>query len=164
VTASQGAGPHSPTPTRVSSLEDRSIRTAPSLHSPVGRPKEARCSQLGIDWAEAFHLVALGRPRPGGDAGHPGGAHANSGRGADGADRGLEPDPAEVRVVLETRHGVLVERLVEAGYTVLPVNPDLIARRRGPAAKAVPPQKGTTPRTPASLVCSRWTATPACVR
>jgi transposase len=38
-------------------------------------------------------------------------------------------------VVLETRHGVLVERLVEAGYTVLPVNPDLIARRRGPAAK-----------------------------
>jgi transposase len=48
---------------------------------------------------------------------------------------GLEPDPAEVRVVLETRHGMLVERLVEAGYTVLPVNPDLIARRRGPARK-----------------------------
>jgi transposase len=38
-------------------------------------------------------------------------------------------------VVLETRHGMLVERLVEAGYTVLPVNPDLIARRRGPARK-----------------------------
>src|SRR6266536_1676645 len=28
---------------------------------------------------------------------------------------------------------MLVERLVDAGYTVLPVNPDLIARRRGPA-------------------------------
>jgi len=48
---------------------------------------------------------------------------------------GLEPDPAEVRVVLETRHGVLVEALVDAGYTVLPVNPDLVARRRGPAKK-----------------------------
>jgi transposase len=47
----------------------------------------------------------------------------------------LEPDPAEVRVVLETRHGLLVERLVDAGYTVLPVNPDLVARRRGPARK-----------------------------
>ena len=38
---------------------------------------------------------------------------------------GLEPDPAEVRVVIETRHGLLVEALVDAGYTVLPVNPDL---------------------------------------
>ena len=47
----------------------------------------------------------------------------------------LEPDPAEVRVVLETRHGVLVEALVDAGFTLLPVNPDLVARRRGPAKK-----------------------------
>ena len=48
---------------------------------------------------------------------------------------GLEPDPAEVRVVLETRHGLLVEALIDAGFTVLPVNPDLVARRRGPARK-----------------------------
>ena len=47
----------------------------------------------------------------------------------------LEPDPAEVRVVLETRHGLLVEALVDAGFTVVPVNPDLVARRRGPARK-----------------------------
>jgi transposase len=47
----------------------------------------------------------------------------------------LEPDPAEVRVVIETRHGPLVERLVDAGYVVLPVNPDLAARCRGPARK-----------------------------
>jgi transposase len=40
-----------------------------------------------------------------------------------------------VRVVLETRHGLLVEALVDAGFTVLPVNPDLVARRRGPAKK-----------------------------
>ena len=47
----------------------------------------------------------------------------------------LEPDPAEVRVVLETRHGLLVEALLDAGFTVVPVNPDLVARRRGPARK-----------------------------
>jgi transposase len=47
----------------------------------------------------------------------------------------LESDPAEIRVVLETRHGVLLEALVDAGFTLLPVNPDLVARRRGPAKK-----------------------------
>jgi transposase len=47
----------------------------------------------------------------------------------------LEPDPAEIRVVLETRHGLLVEAMVDAGFTVLPVNPDQVARRRGPAKK-----------------------------
>ena len=47
----------------------------------------------------------------------------------------IEPDPAEVRVVLETRHGLLVEALLDAGFTVVPVNPDLVARRRGPARK-----------------------------
>ena len=90
---------------------------------------------VGIDWAEEFHLVALGRP----DEGvmqvvrvehTPTAVEALVERIA-----GLEPDPAEVRVVLETRHGLLVERLVDAGYVVLPVNPDLVARRRGPARK-----------------------------
>jgi transposase len=38
-------------------------------------------------------------------------------------------------VVIETRHGMLVERLVDQGYVVVPVNPDVIARRRGPAKK-----------------------------
>jgi len=33
-------------------------------------------------------------------------------------------------VVLETRHGLLVEALLDAGFTVVPVNPDLVARRR----------------------------------
>jgi hypothetical protein len=43
-----------------------------------------------------------------------------------------------VRVVLETSHGVLVRRLVEAGFTVMPVNPDLIARRRNSVALRAP--------------------------
>jgi hypothetical protein len=45
----------------------------------------------------------------------------------------FEADPVEVRVLIETRHGVLVEALVDAEFTLVPVNPDLIARRRGPA-------------------------------
>jgi transposase len=90
---------------------------------------------VGIDWAEDFHLVALGRAEDGvleiSRVEHSPAA----------VDRlleriaVLEPDPAEVWVVIETRHGLLVERLVDAGYVILPVNPDLVARRRGPARK-----------------------------
>ncbi|MGH4023126.1 MAG: IS110 family transposase [Pseudonocardiaceae bacterium] len=90
---------------------------------------------MGIDWAESFHDVALGRPGEGVieqfriD-------HTTTGVGRLVARcLELELDPAEVRVVLETRHGLLVESLVDAGFTLLPVNPDLIARRRGPAKK-----------------------------
>jgi hypothetical protein len=66
----------------------------------------------------------------------------------------LEPDPAEVRVVLETRHGLLVEALLDAGFTVVPVTrtwSPVGAARRG---------RRTMPRTPGSAVCSRWTGTP----
>jgi transposase len=90
---------------------------------------------VGIDWAEEFHLVALGHPSEGvfevKRVEHsPQAVDALCARIA-----ALEPDPAEVRVVLESRHGLLVERLVDAGYVVVPVNPDLVARRRGPAKK-----------------------------
>ena len=90
---------------------------------------------VGIDWAEAFHLVALGHPDQGviqiRRVEHtPAAVDQLIAQIA-----ALEPDPAEVRVVIETRHGLLVERLLDAGYVVLPVNPDLVARRRGPARK-----------------------------
>lgn len=90
---------------------------------------------IGIDWAEEFHDVALGTVEQGVVE------QFRIVHGPDGVatliERALrlEPDPAEVRVVLETRHGLLVEALVDAGFTVLPVNPDLVARRRGPARK-----------------------------
>lgn len=90
---------------------------------------------VGIDWAESFHDVALGRPGKGVIE------QFRIDHTATGVGRlvarclELEPDPAEVRVVLETRHGLLVESLVDAGFTLLPVNPDLVARRRGPAKK-----------------------------
>ncbi len=90
---------------------------------------------VGIDWSEEFHLVALGRSGEGvlevrRIEHSPKAVDALCARIAE-----LEPDPAEVRVVLEARHGLLVERLLDAGYTVVAVNPDLIARRRGPAKK-----------------------------
>lgn len=90
---------------------------------------------VGIDWAESFHDVALGQPGKGVieqfRIDHTvKGVHRLVARCLE-----LEPDPAEVRIVLETRHGLLVEALVDAGFTVLPVNPDLVARRRGPAKK-----------------------------
>ncbi len=90
---------------------------------------------VGIDWSEEFHLVALGRPGEGvieiARVEHtPKAIDALISKIA-----GLEPDPAEVRAVIETRHGMLVECLIDAGYVVVPVNPDLLARRRGPAKK-----------------------------
>ena len=90
---------------------------------------------VGLDWAEDHHDVALGLPGKGVIE------QFRIDHGPDGVARlvarclALEPDPAEVRIVLETRHGLLVEALVDAGFTVLPVNPDLVARRRGPAKK-----------------------------
>jgi hypothetical protein len=90
---------------------------------------------IGIDWAEKFHDIALGTQEKGVieqfriDHG-PAGVTALVERALR-----LEPDPAEVRVVLETRHGLLVEALIDAGFTVVPVNPDVVARRRGPARK-----------------------------
>ena len=68
---------------------------------------------IGIDWAEEFHDIALGTPEKGVieqfriDHG-PAGVAALIERGLR-----LEPDPAEVRVVLDTRHGLLVEALLD---------------------------------------------------
>lgn len=90
---------------------------------------------VGIDWAEDSNQVALGQPGEGiiEEFALPHRPEAVTRLieriGA------LEPDPAEVRVAIETKHGHLVEALLDAGYVVVPVNPDLVARRRGPARK-----------------------------
>jgi hypothetical protein len=90
---------------------------------------------VGIDWAEEFHLVALGRP----DEGVIEVRRVDHSRAGVGAllrhIASLEPDAAAVRVVIEARLGLLVEALVDAGFTVVPVNPELVARRGGPARK-----------------------------
>jgi hypothetical protein len=90
---------------------------------------------VGIDWAEEFHDIALGTLEKGVIE------EFRIPHGPDGVARliarclAIEPDSAEIRVVLETRHGLLVEALLDAGFAVVPVNPDLVARRRGPARK-----------------------------
>ncbi len=90
---------------------------------------------VGIDWAEAFHDIALGTPEKGIIQ------QFRIEHSPAGIERlitrclALEEDPVEIRVVLETRHGLLIEALVDAGFAVIPVNPDLVARRRGPARK-----------------------------
>jgi transposase len=122
----------------VSSHEDWSISTTPRLPGPprkIATDEGGPVLGVGIDWAEEFHDVALGTPEQGVIE------QFRIDHGPDGVARlvdrclALEPDPAEVRVVLETRHGLLVEALLEAGFSVVPVNPDLVARRRGPAKK-----------------------------
>ncbi len=91
---------------------------------------------VGIDWSEEFHLVALGRP---GEGVFEVRRVEHSPKAVDALVERiaqLEPDPAEVRVVLEARHGLLVERLLEAGYTVVPVNPRRTAALPAPPARA----------------------------
>ena len=60
--------------------------------------------------------------------------------------------------MIETSHGMLVEALVDAGYTVLPVNPDLIDSRRGQARKKDDTEDARSP------ACSRSTGSPHCAR
>jgi transposase len=122
----------------VSSHEDWSISTTPRLPGPpskIATGEGGAVLGVGVDWAEEFHDIALGTPEKGVIE------QFRIDHGPDGVARlidrclALEPDPAEVRVVLETRHGLLVEALLDAGFSVVPVNPDLVARRRGPARK-----------------------------
>src|SRR5947207_421292 len=63
-TASPGDGPGGPMPARVSSPEDWSISTAPRLQR-CRNDQGGAVLAVGIDWAEEFHLVALGSPSKG---------------------------------------------------------------------------------------------------
>jgi len=152
-------GPGDAKPTRVSSRQDSSISTAAGLRLDHGGAWEGVRLAVGIDGAEEFHRVTLGRPGEGVDeeldvCHEPPAMARLLARVA-----ALEPDPAEVRVVIETRPGLLVEALLEAGCRVVPVNPDLVARRRGPARTG-----RTTGRMPASPATWGWTASRRCGR
>lgn len=70
---------------------------------------------VGIDWAESFHDVALGQPGTGVTEQFRIDHTAAGVRRLVARCLELEPDPAEIRVVLETRHGALVEALTDAG-------------------------------------------------
>ena len=108
---------------------------------------------IGIDWAEEFHDIALGTQEKGVIE------QFRIQHGPDGVASlveralGLEPDPAEVRVVIETRHGLLVEALLDADS---PCSRSTPTSSRGAVDR---PGKRTTPRTPGSAVCSPSTDT-----
>ena len=95
---------------------------------------------VGIDWAEDADQVAFGRPGEGvfEERTIPHRPEAVS-RLIEQIGV-LESDPTEVRVAIETKHGHLVEALLDAGYAVVPVNPQLVAKRRGPAKKKDDPE------------------------
>src|SRR3972149_6371547 len=109
-TASPEGSLGGPMPARVTSREDWSISTAPCLQS-----GEASCREggamlgIGIDFAEEFHLVALGRPGEGVvevvRVDHtPAALEALVTRLG-----GPQPDPAAVRGVLEANNGAPVD-------------------------------------------------------
>jgi hypothetical protein len=109
----------------VSSRENWSISTTLRLPDPPSMrvAKEgARVLGVGIDWAEQFHDIAQGTVAKGVTD------QFRIEHSPAGVERlierclALEPDPAEVRVVLETRHGLLVEALRDAGFSVIPVS------------------------------------------
>lgn len=102
--------------------------------------KGERMLAVGIDWAEDSNQVVLGRPSEGVIESFQIPHRVEAVARLIERIGSLEPDPAEVRVAIETKHGHLVEALLDAGYSVVPVNPDLVARRRGPARKKDDPE------------------------
>jgi hypothetical protein len=109
---------------------------------------------VGIDWAEEFHLVALGSPGEGvievrRVEHRPEAVSALVDRIA-----GLEADPAEVRVVIETRHGLLV------GRWSMPVTRYCRSTRSWCPAGAARHARRMMRKTPGSAACWRWTGTP----
>ena len=142
-TAVPGAGLEGETPARVTSLEDWSIRTGQRLRGfPVSSfpRREVVMLGVGIDWSEDADVVALGLPGHGVIEIFTIAHRPEAVKGLLAKIGQLEADPAEVRVALETKHGHLVETLLAAGYAVVPVNPQLVARRRGPAGKKDDPE------------------------
>jgi transposase len=93
---------------------------------------------VGIDWAEAEHAACLLEPS---------GAvlrrlrvpHSAAGlRRLRAAIAEAEPEPSAVHVALERAHGLLVDALLDAGYTVYALNPKAVERYRARTRVAGP--------------------------
>jgi len=46
----------------------------------------------------------------------------------------LAQNPQSIACIIETKHGLLIQFLLEAGFAVYPVNPKVVDRRRKPSA------------------------------
>ncbi len=85
---------------------------------------------VGIDWADTEHVYCLMD-----EAGNilPTGMIAHAAEGFEqliATIRAHGPDPREVCVALETRHGPLVGRLLDEGFMIYPINPKAVDRHR----------------------------------
>jgi len=86
----------------------------------------------GIDWADDHHDVVVLSPQ---------GTlvkkfrvrHTGAGLVQLCTELGSITEPADVACIVETRHGILVNHLLESGFAVYPVNPKTVNRRRSPA-------------------------------
>jgi transposase len=87
----------------------------------------------GIDWADTHH-DALVIDESGQQVGSLRVAHTKA--GIDHLKRFLldqAPSPDQIACIVETSHGLLIAALLEAGFTVYPVNPKTVDRRRNAA-------------------------------
>jgi transposase len=86
----------------------------------------------GIDWADDHHDVVLLDPQ-GGLVNQFRVQHSVSGLRRLAEELKRVADPAEMACIIETRHGILVNHLLESGFIVFPVNPKTVDRHRSPA-------------------------------
>ena len=87
----------------------------------------------GIDWADSHHDVLI-LDEAGQQAGSLRVAHTKA--GIDELKRfllGLAGTPEQLACIVETSQGLLIVALLEAGFTVYPVNPKTVDRRRNAA-------------------------------
>lgn len=86
----------------------------------------------GIDWADDHHDIVMLDPS-GSLAKRFRVEHSRAGLNQLCSELKMVADPAEIACIIETRHGILVNHLLEAGFAVYPVNPKTVDRRRSPA-------------------------------
>src|SRR5260370_25593223 len=87
----------------------------------------------GIDWADTHH-DALVIDAAGHQAGSLRVAHTKA--GLDALKQfllGIAKTPDQLACIVETSNGLLIASLLEAGFTVYPVNPKTVDRRRNAA-------------------------------
>jgi transposase len=87
----------------------------------------------GIDWADDHHDVVILGPTGSLEAGFRV-THSLAGlKELIIRLRGLTGRPEDVACIIETRHGLLVTTLLEAGFPIYPVNPKTVDRHRKPS-------------------------------
>src|ERR1700682_2235173 len=117
---------------RGSCFEHRDIRTRFPRNFLTSRRHTMKWF-AGIDWADTHHDILVID-----EAGRQAGALrvAHTKEGINDLKRfllDLAKTPDQIACIIETSHGLLITALLEAGFTVYPVNPKKVDRRRNAA-------------------------------